>query len=49
MSGTSRKFIIDLEGGKSTCELGRALSVAAALGIELVDGGSESGQNEIDA
>ncbi len=35
MSGTSRKFIIDLEGGKSTCELGKALNVANALGIEL--------------
>jgi HTH-type transcriptional regulator/antitoxin HipB len=36
VSGTGMRFISDLEDGKSTCELGKALSVLANLGIELV-------------
>ncbi len=36
VSGTGTRFISDLENGKSTCELGKALGVAANLGMELV-------------
>ena len=35
VSGTGMRFISDLENGKETCELGKALSVLANLGIEL--------------
>ena len=31
--GTGERFIVDLEGGKETAQLGKALDVAAALGI----------------
>lgn len=34
-SGTGIRFIQDLEKGKSTCELDKALTVASMLGIEL--------------
>ena len=33
--GTGVRFIVDLERGKPTCELGRALRVAQMLGIQL--------------
>ena len=36
---TGERFIVDLEAGKPTCQLGKALSVASALGIVLVDAG----------
>ena len=32
------RFIIDLEAGKPTCQLGKALAVAQALRINLDDG-----------
>ena len=32
------RFIVDLEAGKPTCQLGKALSVARALGIRLIEG-----------
>ena len=35
VSGTGVRFISDLENGKATCELGKALSVLANLGVEL--------------
>lgn len=35
-AGTGRRFISDLENGKDSCELGKTLSVLAALGMELV-------------
>ena len=35
VSGTGVRFISDLENGKETCELGKALEVLANLGIEL--------------
>jgi len=35
VSGTGMRFISDLENGKETCELGKALSVPANLGVEL--------------
>jgi y4mF family transcriptional regulator len=33
--GTGERFIVDLENGKETIRLGKALEVAAALGIVL--------------
>lgn len=34
-SGTGLRFIIELEKGKETCELGKALRVLHTLGIEI--------------
>jgi HTH-type transcriptional regulator/antitoxin HipB len=34
-SGTGLRFIIDLEKGKATCQLGKALEVARTLGLKL--------------
>ncbi len=34
-SGTGLRFVIDLEKGKETCELGKALTVLQTLGIRL--------------
>ncbi len=34
-SGTGLRFIIDLEKGKETCEIGKALTVLATLGIKI--------------
>jgi HTH-type transcriptional regulator / antitoxin HipB len=31
------RFIVDLENGKPTCQLGKALAVARSLGIRLTD------------
>jgi y4mF family transcriptional regulator len=31
------RFIVDLEGGKPTCQLGKALAVAKGVGIRLTD------------
>lgn len=36
-TGVGRRFIIDLEAGKPTCELGRALVVANAVGLRIFD------------
>jgi HTH-type transcriptional regulator / antitoxin HipB len=33
--GTGERFIVDLENGKETARLGKALAVATALGINL--------------
>jgi y4mF family transcriptional regulator len=35
VSGTGIRFIVNLEAGKPTCQLGKALAVASALGITL--------------
>ena len=35
VSGTGVRFISDLENGKRSCELGKALDVMANLGIEV--------------
>jgi y4mF family transcriptional regulator len=35
-SGTGLRFIIDLEKGKETCELGKSLRVLQTLGIALI-------------
>jgi len=34
-SGTGVRFIVDLEHGKPTCELGKAIRVALMLGIKI--------------
>ena len=34
-AGVGRRFIVDLEGGKPSCHLGRALRVAELLEIEF--------------
>lgn len=34
-SGTGLRFIIDLEKGKQTCQLGKALEVVRVLGLNL--------------
>ena len=36
-TGVGRRFLIDLEAGKPTCQLGRSLLVADALGLKLAD------------
>jgi HTH-type transcriptional regulator/antitoxin HipB len=35
-SGTGLRFVIDLEKGKETCELGKSLRVLQTLGITLI-------------
>jgi y4mF family transcriptional regulator len=34
-TGVGRRFVIDLEAGKPSCQLGRSLLVARALGLDL--------------
>ena len=34
-SGTGIRFIVDLENGKETCEIGKALAILNSLGIRL--------------
>jgi DNA-binding XRE family transcriptional regulator len=36
-TGVGRRFLIDLEAGKPTCQLGRSLLVAEALGLRRAD------------
>jgi transcriptional regulator with XRE-family HTH domain len=36
-SGVGRRFLIELEAGKASCQLGRSLLVAEALGLRLLD------------
>ena len=36
-TGVGRRFLIDLEAGKSSCQLGRCLLVADALGLRVPD------------
>jgi y4mF family transcriptional regulator len=35
------RMIVDLEAGKETCQLGKALAIARAVGIRLVDAAAE--------
>lgn len=35
VAGTSRKFVSEVEAGKETVELGKVLSLADALGLEV--------------
>jgi y4mF family transcriptional regulator len=43
LCGTGTRFISDLENGKETVELGKALVVASSLGIDIT--GKERGSN----
>ena len=36
-TGVGRRFLIELEAGKSSCQLGRSLLVAEALRMKLAD------------
>ena len=36
-TGVGRRFLIDLEAGKPSCQLGRSLLVAEALGLKPAD------------
>jgi HTH-type transcriptional regulator / antitoxin HipB len=36
-SGTGERFIVELEGGKPSCQLEKALLVARTVGIEIGD------------
>jgi hypothetical protein len=36
-TGVGRRFLIELEAGKSSCQLGRSLLVADALGLKSAD------------
>ena len=36
-TGLGRRFIIELEAGKPTCHLGKALVAAAAVGLRPID------------
>jgi transcriptional regulator with XRE-family HTH domain len=36
-TGFGRRFIIELEAGKASCQLGKALAVAAAVGMRPLD------------
>src|SRR3979409_938324 len=36
-TGLGRRFIIELEAGKPSCHLGKALVVAAAVGLRPID------------
>src|SRR4029079_5013812 len=50
-TGVGRRFLIELEGGKPSCQLGRSLLVAEALGIKSPDvhmpGGSSQASLEL--
>ncbi len=37
LTGVGRRFILELEAGKPSCQLGRALVVAAAVGLRTFD------------
>jgi transcriptional regulator with XRE-family HTH domain len=36
-TGVGRRFLIELEAGKPSCQLGRSLAVGEALGLKLID------------
>jgi y4mF family transcriptional regulator len=46
--GTGLRFIVDLEKGKPTCQIGKILQVLQALGLKLriVSPGVDIGQGE---
>ncbi len=46
--GTGLRFIIDLEKGKPTCQIGKILQVLQALGLKLqiASHGVDTGQGE---
>ncbi|MYD97478.1 MAG: helix-turn-helix transcriptional regulator [Gammaproteobacteria bacterium] len=38
-AGTGLRFVIDLEKGKPTCQLGKTLAVLSTLGVEVAFAG----------
>ena len=46
-TGVGRRFLIDLEAGKPSCQLGRSLLVAEALGLRSAHVPALSGPPEI--
>jgi transcriptional regulator with XRE-family HTH domain len=40
VTGVGRRFLLELEGGKSSCQLGLSLLVAEALGLKIDDFGN---------
>jgi transcriptional regulator with XRE-family HTH domain len=50
-TGVGRRFLIELEAGKSSCQLGRSLMVAQALGIapaEILSNGGMTAATTVD-
>jgi transcriptional regulator with XRE-family HTH domain len=45
-TGVGRRFLIDLEAGKPSCQLGRSLVVAEALGLRPTDTSASSGASQ---
>jgi HTH-type transcriptional regulator/antitoxin HipB len=43
------RFIVDLESGKPTCQLGKALAVARSVGIRLTDTAPALSSDELPA
>ena len=43
LTGVGVRFVRELEGGKESCQLGRALQVAAALGLSVSISGRREG------
>jgi y4mF family transcriptional regulator len=41
------RFIVDLEGGKATCQIGKALAVAKGVGIRLADAAEADGNDDL--
>ena len=41
--GVGERFIVDLEAGKPTAQLGKALAAAKAVGLRLVDAAAGGG------
>jgi transcriptional regulator with XRE-family HTH domain len=46
-TGYGRRFIIELEAGKASCQLGKALAVAAAVGLRPLDLLGQTGGEEV--
>lgn len=46
--GVGVRFIVDLESGKPSCQLGKALTVAAEVGLRLEDVPAPVGQTPPD-
>jgi transcriptional regulator with XRE-family HTH domain len=48
-TGVGRRFLIDLEAGKPSCQLGRSLLVAEALGLRPVESSTSGGPSQTPA
>ena len=46
-TGVGRRFLIDLEAGKPSCQLGRSLLVAEALGLRPADILASGGRSSV--